>query len=248
MAGLSFFRRARRKPKPIREERTVVELDGRDVPLCIRHHPRARRMTLRVDPVAGGAVVTLPDSTPADAGVDMVRRKAGWLIGRLEALPPRSVLADGATVPLLGAELTVRHHPEGRGVVRREGDALIVTGRPEHLPRRLTDWLKAEARREFAARARIKAEALGRRMGKVTVRDTRTRWGSCSANGNLSFCWRLMLAPPFVVDYVVAHEIAHLAVRDHSPRFWKTVATLTKESDRARAWLNRHGEALHRFG
>jgi hypothetical protein len=248
MAGLSFFRRARRKPKPIREERTVVELDGREVPLCIRHHPRARRMTLRVDPVSGGAVVTLPASTPADAGMDMVRRKAGWLIGRLEALPPRSVLADGATVPLLGTELTVRHHPDGRGVVCREGDVLIVTGRPEHLPRRLTDWLKAEARREFAARARIKADALGRRMGKVTVRDTRTRWGSCSANGNLSFCWRLMLAPPFVVDYVVAHEVAHLTVRDHSPRFWKTVATLTGEAERARAWLNRHGEALHRFG
>jgi hypothetical protein len=248
MAGLSFFRRARRKPKPIREERTVVELDGREVPLCIRHHPRARRMTLRVDPVSGGAVVTLPASTPADAGMDMVRRKAGWLIGRLEALPPRSVLADGATVPLLGTELTVRHHPDGRGVIRREGDVLIVTGRPEHLPRRLTDWLKAEARREFAARARIKADALGRRMGKVTVRDTRTRWGSCSANGNLSFCWRLMLAPPFVVDYVVAHEVAHLTVRDHSPRFWKTVATLTGEAERARAWLNRHGEALHRFG
>lgn len=248
MAGLSFFRRARRKPKPIREERTVVELDGREVPLCIRHHPRARRMTLRIDPVSGGAVVTLPASTPADAGMDMVRRKAGWLIGRLEALPPRSVLADGATVPLLGTELTVRHHPDGRGVVRREGDVLIVTGRPEHLPRRLTDWLKAEARREFADRVRIKADALGRRPGRVTVRDTRTRWGSCSANGNLSFCWRLMLAPPFVVDYVVAHEVAHLTVRDHSPRFWKTVATLTGEAERARAWLNRHGEALHRFG
>ncbi len=248
MARLNFFRTALRKPRSIREQRTIVELNGREVALCIRHHPRARRMTLRIDPVGGGAVVTLPASTPADEGMAMVRRKAGWLIDRLEALPPRSVLADGATVPLLGAELTVRHRPETRGVVRRVGNELIVTGRPEHLPRRLTDWLKAEARREVAARARVKADTLGRPVGRVTVRDTRTRWGSCSANGNLSFCWRLVLAPPFVVDYVVAHEVAHLAVRDHSPRFWKTVATLTGEAERARAWLNRHGEALHRFG
>lgn len=248
MARLNFFRTALRKPRSIREQRTIVELNGREVALCIRHHPRARRMTLRIDPVGGGAVVTLPASTPADEGMAMVRRKAGWLIDRLEALPPRSVLADGATVPLLGAELTVRHRPEARGVVRRVGNELIVAGRHEHLTRRLTDWLKAEARREVAARARVKAETLGRPVGRVTVRDTRTRWGSCSANGNLSFCWRLVLAPPFVVDYVVAHEVAHLAVRDHSPRFWKTVATLTGEAERARAWLNRHGEALHRFG
>lgn len=248
MARVSVFRTALRKPRPIREQRTVVELAGREVPLCIRHHPRARRMTLRVDPVGGGAVVTLPAATPADEGLDMVRNKAGWLLGRLEALPPRAVLADGATVPLLGAELTVHHRPDGRGVVRREGDTLIVAGRAEHLERRLTDWLKAEARREFAARARPKAEALGCRLGRVTVRDTRSRWGSCSATGNLSFCWRLVLAPPFVVDYVVAHEVAHLKVRDHGPRFWKTVATLSEHADRARAWLHRHGEALHRFG
>jgi len=219
MARLSFFRMARtalRKPPSVREERTVVDLNGRAVSLCIRHHPRASRMTLRVDPVGGGAIVTLPMATPADEGMDMVRRKAGWLINRLEALPPRSILADGATVPLLGADLVVHHRTEGRGVVRREGDTLIVAGRPEHLTRRLTDWLKAEARREFAVRARAKAETLGRRLGRVTVRDTRSRWGSCSANGNLSFCWRLILAPAFVVDYVVAHEVAHLAVRDHS--------------------------------
>jgi len=248
MAGLTVFRRPRRKPRLVREQRTVVELAGRDVPLCIRHHPRARRLTLRIDPVGGGAVVTLPAATPADEGLDMVRRKAGWLLDRLRALPPRAVLADGAAVPLLGADLVVRHRPDGRGVVRREGAALIVAGRPEHLARRLTDWLKAEARREFADRARPMAEALGRRLGRVTVRDTRSRWGSCSANGNLSFCWRLVLAPPFVVDYVVAHEVAHLAVRNHGPRFWETVASLTGHADRARAWLRRHGEALHRFG
>ena len=245
---MTLFHPLRRKPRPIREEETVVDLDGRTVPLRIRRHPRARQMTLRIDPIGGGAIVTLPAATPIDEGVAMVRRKAGWLLDRLAALAPRRAFAEGAVVPLLGEDHVIRHRPDGRGVVRREAGRLVVHGRPEHLARRLTDWLKAEARRDFAARARPKADILGCRLGRVTVRDTRSRWGSCSTAGNLSCCWRLVLAPPFVVDYVVAHEVAHLKVRDHSPRFWRTVAELTGDVDGARAWLKRHGEALHRLG
>lgn len=244
---MNVFRALRRKRQPIREEQTVVHLDGRTIPLRIRRHPRARQMTLRIDPIAGGAVITLPAATPIDEGVAMVHRKAGWLLSRLEALPPRQALADGASLPLLGEDHVIRHRP-GRGVIHRDAGQLIVCGRPEHLARRLTDWLKAEARREFATRAQPKADQLGCRMGRVSVRDTRSRWGSCSTAGNLSFCWRLILAPAFVVDYVVAHEVAHLRVRDHSPRFWQTVAELTDDVDGARVWLTRHGESLHRVG
>lgn len=246
---MNLFRTRRKpKPQPIREEETVVNLDGRDVPLRIRRHPRARQMTLRVDPIRSGAVVTLPESTPVAEGMAMVHRKAGWLLGRLRALAPRRAFADGAIVPLRGEDHVIVHDPQGRGVVRQEAGRLVVHGRPEHLARRLTDWLKAEARREFAARAKPKAEALGCRLGRVTVRDTRSRWGSCSAGGSLSFCWRLILAPDFVIDYVVAHEVAHLKVHDHSPRFWHTVAELVGDTAAARAWLNRHGDALHRLG
>lgn len=249
MATMNLFRSARQRPRrAIREENTAVRLEGRTIPLRIRRHPRARQITLRVDPVAGGAVVTLPSTTPVAEGVAMVHRKADWLLDHLKTLAPRRPFADGVTVPLLGEVHIIRHRPDVRGVVYREAGALVVCGRAEHLGRRLTDWLKAEARREFAMRARVKAMALGARMGRITVRDTRSRWGSCSAGGNLSFCWRLIFAPVFVVDYVIAHEVAHLRVRNHGPRFWQTVAGLTDDVEGARAWLNRHGESLHRFG
>lgn len=239
---------SRRRRGRIREEHTTIDLEGRAVPLRVRHNPAARRLILRIDPDGGGAVVTLPARVPVEEGFDMVRRQAGWLLRRLESLPPRIPFADGARVPFLGVEHVVRHEPAARGVVRREEGVLIVAGRAEHVGRRLIDWLKAEARRELAARARVRAAELGRPVGRVSVRDTRGRWGSCSANGNISFCWRLILAPEFVLDYVVAHEVAHLLVRDHSPRFWKTVAGLTAETARAKSWLRRHGEGLHRFG
>lgn len=237
-----------RRPRRIREDRTTIDLDGRAVPLRLRRNPRARRIILRVDGDGNGAVLTLPARVPVDEGLDMVRRQSGWLLRRLESLPPRVPFADGALVPYLGVDHVVRHDPARRGVVQRADGVLAVSGRAEHAGRRLADWLKAEARRELATRARDKAARLDKPVGRVSVRDTRGRWGSCSAAGNLSFCWRLILAPEFVLDYVVAHEVAHLAVKDHSARFWKTVAGLTAEVPRARAWLRRNGESLHRFG
>jgi len=248
MAGMSGMRALWRRPARIREERTVIDLGGRRIDLLIRRHPRARQLTLRIDAEGRGAVVTLPARTPVGEGLALARRKADWLLAKLAALPPRVPFADGAAVPFLGVDHVIRHVPHVRGVVRREAGAFFVAGRPEHLARRLTDWLKAEARRDFAARAEAKAARLGCPVGRVSVRETRSRWGSCSANGNLSFCWRLILAPGFVVDYVVAHEVAHLRVHDHSDRFWRTLAGLTDEVARARSWLRRHGEALHRFG
>jgi predicted metal-dependent hydrolase len=126
---------------------------------------------------------------------------------------------------------------------------VIVPGAPEHLPRRLTDFLKAEARREIAARAAAKAATLGRPIAALTLRDTRSRWGSCSRSGRVAFSWRLILAPEWVLDYVVAHEVAHLAELNHGPRFWTACAGLTDSDVKtARAWLKRHGAELHAYG
>ena len=130
----------------------------------------------------------------------------------------------------------------------QQGEEIIVTGQAEHLGRRVEDWLKREARREVEKRAYAKAELLGKRISHITIRDARSRWGSCSPKGRLSFSWRLIMAPRSVIDYVVAHEIAHLVEKNHGFRFWRLVATLTDEMTAARTWLKRHGEALHRFG
>ena len=244
------MRKSQRAPsrRRIREHRLSLELEGRSLPLRIRRHPRARRLTLRVDSAAEGAVLTIPATAPIEDGVDWARRKSAWLLGMIEGLPPRVAFVDGAVIPFLGIGHRICHRPDQKGVVWRDNGQIHVAGSPEFLARRVTDWLKREARREIAARVAAKAERLGHQAGRIGLRDTRSRWGSCSSNGNLSFCWRLIMAPESVLDYVVAHEVAHLAVRDHSDRFWATVATLTENPVTARTWLRRHGEGLHRYG
>ena len=226
----------------------MLHLEGRAVPLRMRRNPRARRLILRIDPDNDGVIVTLPEGVSPDAGLDLAQRKAGWIIAHLDRLAPPVAFRDGAVIPILGTDHQVRHDAEGRGGVYRQGQDIIVMGRPEHLARRLADWLRREARREITARTREKAAKLGRKAGRITLRNTRSRWGSCSASGDLSFCWRLILAPEPVLDYVVAHEVAHLAHANHGVRFWRAVAGLVDDVDPARAWLRRNGEALHRFG
>ena len=231
-----------------REQRLGVEVEGRAVPLRVRRNRRARRLILRIDADTDGVVVTLPPGAGAAEALALAADKAAWIARRLRALPSRVPFADGALVPLLGVEHRVRHVAGGGRPVRRQGRELVVTGAPEHLARRLGDWLRRQARRELAPRAEAMAARLGRRVLRIGVRETRSRWGSCSADGALSFCWRLVMAPEAVLDYVVAHEVAHLAERDHGPAFWSTVARLTGGAEAARAWLRRHGPALHRYG
>jgi predicted metal-dependent hydrolase len=123
-----------------------------------------------------------------------------------------------------------------------------VGGRPEHLARRVRDWLKAQARLALSARSRVYAERVGRAIAGVRIGDPKSRWGSCSARGGLAYSWRLVLAPPDVMDYVVAHEVAHLVEHNHGRRFWTLVDNLTSASHAARSWLRRNGNTLLRYG
>ena len=234
---------------PVRE--TFVELGGKRVPVRLYRNTRARRIILRINDRNGngdGVSVTLPRRTPLRECLDLIHEKAAWVLERLGGLPPRVAFADGARVPLGGVDHTIRHVLDGRGVVRHQGTEILVAGGPEHLARRLRDWLRKEARSQIGRLVGDKAAALGRTAGRITIRDTRSRWGSCSADGNLSFCWRLVMAPETVLDYVVAHEVAHLAEPHHGPKFWRLVKTLTPDMEASREWLRRNGEALHRYG
>lgn len=235
---------------PTRRETVALErlkLQGRDVDVAVRVNRRARRISLRVDPADGRVVLVLPASRARAEGLRFAQTKAAWLLARLADVPPRRPFVDGAVAPLLGRPHVVRHEPQGRGVrvVDRE---IRVAGRPEHMARRLKDWLKLEARRDLSARATALAERIGARVTRVTVRESRTRWGSCTRGGRLSFCWRLIFAPEHVIDYVVAHEVAHLRHMNHGPRFWKLVSELCPGHAEARAWLRAKGAHLHRYG
>ena len=171
-------------------------------------------------------------------------------------MPPRVPFAEGARVPLLGVPYTVRlcgqgdlfEGLDGRAGVEVRGRRLLVSATPDDASSRLGGWLRAHAAHEIGVRARRGAERIGCRISRLTLRDQRTRWGSCSAQGALSFSWRLVLAPEPVLGYVVAHEVGHLAEMNHGPRFWALVHTLTGEPEQARAWLHRNGERLYAYG
>ncbi|MBI3453666.1 MAG: M48 family metallopeptidase, partial [Rhodospirillales bacterium] len=195
-----------------------------------------------------GAVLVLPRGVGLAEGMRFARDRRGWIASRLAALPPRIAFAPGVVISCAGTPLTIRHAPAARGPVRREGDDLVVGGQDAHLARRVRDWLKAEARTTLAARSHAFAARLGARVRALRLADPKSRWGSCSADGNLSYSWRLILAPPTVMDYVVAHEVAHLAELNHGPRFWRLVADLVGDIDGPRAWLRRSGASLLRYG
>ncbi len=143
-------------------------------------------------------------------------------------------------------------HSGGRGLVRLEGEdgatILSVAGEPSFLSRRVMDWLKREARRDLQAAVARHTEALGRKHTGLRVGDARSRWGSCTAAGVLTFSWRLVLAPSHVLDYLAAHEVAHLAEMNHGPDFWALVDRLDPRHRAARAWLKQHGAGLHAVG
>jgi len=238
---------ARASP-PARPRTVPLAVAGLPAPVELCFSPRARRMSLRVEPADGTVAVTVPAWVREDEALRFVMRHAGWIGRRLAALPPVLPFADGAVVPVRGRELAIRHDPAHRGGARIGDDGILVGGAPEFLARRVTDALKAEARRHLGALSREKAARIGKRVAAVSVRDTTSRWGSCSSTGRLAYSWRLVLAPDFVADYVAAHEVAHLAEMNHSARFWRVVAGLTPHAVDGRAWLRANGAALLRIG
>jgi len=213
-----------------------------------RRSARARRISLRIDPRGGAVVVTLPLRAGRRAGMALLMDHADWVAERLAALPGAVAFADGAVVPLEGRPHRIRHLPEGRGGAWLEGEAILVAGAPEFLARRVADFLRGEARRRISALVTAKAAAAGLKPRRISVKDTRSRWGSCTPDGSLGFSWRLVMAPGFVQDYVAAHEVAHLRHMNHGPRFWALVAELTPHTDAAIAWLRGQGAGLLRIG
>lgn len=216
--------------------------------VAIRRSPRARRIQIRVAPVGGKVELVLPPGATREEGLAFIETKRGWIAERTRTALPRVPFADGTVFPFLGGELTIRLAASPRPGTRREGSTLRVAGRPEDLPNAVEGWLRRAARAEIEPRAKEKSARLGKPHGRIAIRDTTSRWGSCSARGNLGFSWRLVLAPPEVLDYVVAHEVAHLAEHNHGKRFWAHVARLCEDPEASRRWLRRNGAGLHRYG
>ncbi len=232
--------------KTARPERLVV--GDHEVPLRIRKLARARRMTLRIDAAADGIDLTLPRWVSIAEGLQFAESKRRWIERRFLDIPARTPFADGAIVPILGESCHIRHRPDALPIVWRKNREIHVGGAGDSLAENLVTWLREEAFAEFGSRARTKAARLDLPAPPISVRDTRSLWGSCSPTGRLSFCWRLIMAPEPILDYVVAHEVAHLRYHHHGKRFWDLVAKLTRDVEAARAWLRQEGARLHRYG
>ena len=230
----------------------VLDIAGREVPVTVSTHARARRISLRLARASDAVLVTVPRGVPLGNGLDFARTKTGWIEQRLAARPDPRPFRHGARIPLRGQEHLIFHVPGHRGAVWAEGEGeaarICVTGAQEHLPRRLTDWLKQQARKDLLKACSRYAALMELPFRRLTVRDQKSRWGSCSASGNLSFSWRLIMAPPHVLDYLAAHEISHLRHMDHSPRFWAQVRAHCEHVDEAEKWLGAHGSSLHLWG
>ncbi len=234
----------------------LLRAGDEEVALRIRRSPRATRISIRLDPVAGDAELVLPDRARLSEALAFAERRPGWLIKNLSGLPAAIPFVDGAEVPYRGIPHAVRQRTAGPRPVWRDQDEagaayLNVKGRAEHLPRRLTDWFKAEARQLLDSEVKSFAAQLNRKVAKLRIGDPMRQWGSCSSRGVLSFSWRLVLAPDFVREYVAAHEVAHLIEANHGARFWRLTAELFGDADRmdsARDWLRRNGAKLHRYG
>jgi predicted metal-dependent hydrolase len=255
LSWLPFLRKPVRggAPRSTAPQIIAVEANGETYDVTVRRHRRARRYTLRIHGTRREAILSMPMRGNLADARDFAQRHGAWLAERLRRLPDGVAFVDGASLPLRGEVVGIVHRPRARGTVWCEcGDngasMLCVAGDSAHTARRVRDYLKREARRDLAVAVRRYSDALGVKFKRISVRDQSSRWGSCNSDGVLSFSWRLILAPPFVLEYLAAHEVAHLVEMNHSARFWRVVARICPEMDHAKAWLSAHGNDLHRYG
>ena len=229
-----------------------VAHDGEVYRIAINRSTRSRRFTLRVRAASRDVLLTMPARASLTSARAFAERHSAWIGARLARLPRPVPFEPMAKAPLRGVDHTIVHRPGARGVVWIEagaqGPLLCVAGERPHVARRVADFLRREALKDIEAAVARHAATIAVRPARISVRDTVSRWGSCSSSGRLSFSWRLILAPPWVLDYIAAHEVAHMVHMNHSQKFWAVVGRASPDVDRAEAWLKAHGASLHRYG
>lgn len=246
LSRLSFLQKPERPSEP---KTRTVEVAGRSVPLTVRPDARARRITLRIEPGGQALKLTVPKGLRERDIQDFLARHQGWLMTKLARFPASSAVSEGRYIRIRGEPHRIVRTGKLRGLTETselDGEkVLLVGGAEDHLARRIRDFLKQEARKDLDLLTRRHAGRIGRRVASISMKDTKSRWGSCSHDGNLSFSWRIVMAPEHVIDYLAAHEVAHLAEMNHSDRFWAICEDLCPRSEEARRWLKRNGAMLH---
>jgi len=221
-------------------------IDGQKVPVLMRRHARARRIVLRLSHDGSAVNLTLPHRCPTKKAIAFARTQRDWIGDQLALKPQPVVIEPGIILPVLGRKIKFLHH-ESRTTVE-VGNRVYIGGDIQFFTRRVKDFIKKKAREEFSDMANQIARRLRVKVASITLRDTTSRWGSCSMDCHINLSWRLALAPARVARYVIAHEIAHLRHFDHSPAFWRLVDKLHPKWEYDREWLHENGAELHAYG
>lgn len=246
------FLRTALKREPLKSFERQHEVAGRSLTLRVTENARASRLTLRIETGGQALKMTVPPGMPSREVESFLSRHQGWLEAKLAKYPDKPKLRPGVKLPVRGVPHLIIHEPAKRGSVEQaadeDGPYLMVHGERAHLGRRLQDFLKKEAKRDIEPLALRLAAATGMRAKAIRFKDTKSRWGSCTSDGNLAFSWRIMMAPKPVIAYLVAHEVAHLTEMNHGPKFWRLCKKLSEEAgcdmEKAKGWLKRNGQAL----
>jgi predicted metal-dependent hydrolase len=228
-------------------EPILLHVGERELPVILRRNPRARRLIVRLGRDGKCVTVTVPPRASRREALEFVERSQPWIRERLRQQVAKTMFRPGASFPLRGEMVRIEHAGRQRGTIKHENSLLLVPGDPAHIGRRVRDWLIKEAKRDLTEASLRYAEIMDAKFSRIGVRDQKSRWGSCSPNGNLSYSWRLILAPPYVLDYVAAHEVAHLRHMNHGLRFWRLVLKHCAHAQNAKRWLRVNAEDIHRY-
>ncbi|MBV7408408.1 M48 family metallopeptidase [Maritimibacter sp. DP1N21-5] len=216
------------------------------VEVLLKPSTRSRRLSLRVSRLDGRVTLSMPVGIPRAEAEGFLVEKSSWIREHLAGVPGEARPMPGTTLLFEGTPHRIEAAPQ-RGVSVRDGTILVPQTRVETTPARLAAFLKTVARDRLVMASEHYAAQIGRELGRVTLRDTRSRWGSCTHEGDLMYSWRLVMAPPPVLDYVAAHEVAHMIHMDHSARFWGLVGDICPDHKAQRQWLRQRGGELHRY-
>lgn len=218
-----------------------------DFPLQINSAWKNKRLSLRVDTRGRRVVVNVPKLCGVNKVREFIVKNINWIEAHLDEIPPQKEFEDGKIISFLGCEIKLCHLPDSLKSAYMDGGILYVGGEKVFFHRRVKDFIKKEAKKDFWKRSKALADKLGCPLENVTLKDTKSRWGSCSSLNNINYNWRIALAPEYVIDYLMAHEVSHLRHRDHSDGFWACVKTLYPQADRGRMWLKTHGMQLYQY-
>ncbi len=224
-------------------------IKGRSLPLRVRESAKAKRLTLRFHPEGGGGIVlTLPSLYSKKQAIKFIEQSTPWLEKQLVKSSPKLTYGQGMLLPVLGKHYELRHKPSSSYKAWWGEDHLLIHAPTEKFGIFVQQSLHHLARQFLTERTNRYANQIGKPVNRITLRDTRSRWGSCSANGNISYSWRLVFAPESVADYVCAHEAAHLIEMNHSHQFWRLVEDFCSDYKTLRQWLRQNGKSLLQYG